>query len=66
MLNKYKEFKEWGKQGGKQKGINAKATRKELLDKVASQVDKEVLNLIQSHLSNKQIVKLLKAWEKHD
>ena len=57
-------FVKSGSKGGKQKGINAKATRKELLEKVSSQVDKEILDLIQCHLSNVQIIKLLKVWEK--
>ena len=64
MLNKYKEFKDWGKKGGTQKGINYQLTRKELIDKVSGQVDKEMLDLIQSKFTNEEIIRLLKAWGK--
>ena len=65
-MDKYSKesFVKSGAKGGKQKGINYKATRKELLDQVRSQVDKEILDLIQMHMKNKDIIKLLKIWQK--
>lgn len=62
MLNK-KYFKEQGKLGAKKRWDKVKETRKDLIEKVSSQVDKEILNLIQEHMSNEQIVRLIKAWE---
>ena len=63
-MTNYKEFKAWGKKGGTQKGINYKATRLELLERVSGQVDKEMLDLIQSKFTNEEIIRLLKAWGK--
>lgn len=53
-----------GKEGAKKRWDKVKATRMELIDKVRGQVDKEVLDLIQAHLSNEDIEKLLKSWGK--
>ena len=57
-------FAKEGARGGKQKGINYKKTRKALIDEVSKQVDKDMLNMIQSKFSNENIIKLLKSWEK--
>ena len=62
-MKNYNEFKDWGKLGGKQKGINYQKTRNQLLEEVSKQVDKKMLNMIQSKFSNNDIVRLIKAWE---
>ena len=60
-MNK-KQYKEFGKQGATKRWDEYRATRKELIEEVSTRVDKEILNLIQSKLSNDAIVKLLKVW----
>ena len=62
--DKYAEFRKFGKQGGKLKGINHKITRRNLLDELSKLVDKEFLNWIQAKWNNEDIRKLLKAWQK--
>jgi len=57
-------FVESGRKGGQKSGENKKKTRLELINQVASQVDKETLDLVQSKFSNEEIIRLLKAWEK--
>lgn len=57
-----KKLSESGKKGADKRWNPLKATRKELIDKASGQVDKEILNLIQSKLSNEEIIRLLRAW----
>jgi uncharacterized FAD-dependent dehydrogenase len=63
MSNKYAEFKKFGQEGAKKRWDKTKATRKELLERVSGQVDKPILDLIQAHMNNDQIEKLLKIWK---
>ena len=59
------KFVSWGRRGGNKRWAKEKATRKQLLDSISGQVDKEILDIIQMHLSNEQMEKLLRIWDKN-
>jgi hypothetical protein len=62
MTNKYTKeyFKETGAKGGKQKGINNEARRKELLDIIEPNVDVMFFNLIRSRIQkNDELVRVI-------
>lgn len=60
-----KQSKEWGKLGGKQKGINNETKRKKLLAIIEKEVDVMMYNIIRSRIQkNDELERIIKAWKK--
>ena len=64
MSVKYPEFAKFGKDGATKRWDKYRADRQKLLDRVEKEVDAMTFKLLRSKLSNEELSRLIKAWQK--